>query len=129
MQVFVAIDMGYVDTVIAHAADLRCDFRLELREVELPRDGSDEQRPLAVKPAFRVGQRSSGREGPAFAKIQVDAEARPAREGRNPLQAVLCPRHVRHDRGAGQDTGLDPGADSRCDRRGLAEIVGMDDER
>ena len=59
----------------------------------------------------------------------MHAEAGAVGEPRNLLQGVLRPRHIGHDRGAGEHTRLDGEADSLGDLGSLAEVIGVNDER
>ena len=89
-----------------------------------------DQRPLGAEAAVGHPPASAPASG---AGPRTDSGARRSWRGSasagNPLQGIRGPRHVGHDRGAGEHTGLDAEADARSDLEGLAEIIGVHDER
>src|SRR6185437_11228454 len=94
VQVLVPVEMGNSDAGIAQHADLRGDFRLELRERELPGQRARGERPLAQQPPVLVHQSRTRGQWPAFAKIEMQAEARLTGELGRPPQSLRSPRHV-----------------------------------
>ncbi len=127
MQVLVSIDVRDAHARVAHPADLRIHFRLDVGAGETAADGAQKQLALAAEP-FPVRQTAALCQGSALAQIEVHTEAGAVGQSGDAPERIVRSRHVRHDRGTRHGAALDRRTDSPSDLLGLPEIICVYDQ-
>lgn len=129
MQVLVSVYVRYGNSGISHECDLRRNLFFELLQRKFSGQRAPDHLTLGKKLTLCLDESRSGREGSALAQVQMNPEARVARQGANTLQGIRSRWHVGHYGRARKSPRFDASADAIGNTDRFPEIVGVNDQR